>query len=173
MIACSSILGLFGELFNRLCCLLPTSHFCIPTGCELSFQIYILNGARNVLFCVVIWVMVKSLCFWFWTIVTLLEILCLGAHISAKLLLCPNSGISNRFSGKLWFDHLSWTPGRCGHFDAVPPSRSRDLPEPWFRQVKLAEPGRGCSAGKSGKGFSSWSSRNWSLLTFRLRFEPA
>lgn len=102
------------------------------------------------------------------SIATLLEILCLGACISAKLLLCPNSGSSSRFSSKLWFDHISWTLGTRVHFDAVLHSRSRDLPEPWLRQVKCAEPGRGCSGGKSGKGFSSWSSRNWSLLTFRL-----
>lgn len=63
------------------------------------------------------------------TIATLLGILCLGVHISAKLPPCPNSGILSRCSSKFWFDHLGWTLGRHGHFDAVPPSRSRDLRE--------------------------------------------
>lgn len=103
-----------------------TNHFCIPT-CELSFQICILNSARNVLFSVVsdgkepVFLALKV------TIATLLGILCLGVHISAKLLPCPNSGILSRCSSKFWFDHLGWTLGRHGHFDAVPPSRSRDL----------------------------------------------
>lgn len=136
-----------------------------------SFRIYIFNGARNVLSCVVIWVMAECVFLVLKVIVaTLLEILCLGTHVLAKLFLCPKSGIPSRFCWKLWLDHLSWTLGRCGQ---VPLSRSRDLPEPWFRQVKPAEHGRECSAGKPGKGFSSWSSRHCSLLPLRLWFEPA
>lgn len=108
MIACSSVLGPFWELFNRLCSLLATSHFCIPTGCELSFQMYILNSARNVLFLChnksdgkqPVFLVLKV------TIATLLEILCEGAHISAKLLPCPVSGISSRLSSKLWSSQL-------------------------------------------------------------------
>lgn len=53
-------------------------------------------------------------------IATLLEMLCLGTHISAKLLLFPKSGIPSRFCRKFWFDHLSWTLGRCGHLAATP-----------------------------------------------------
>lgn len=136
-----------------------------------SYKIYIFNGARNVLSCLVIWMMAESVLLVLKVIIaTLLDILCLGTHISTKLLLGPKSGIPSRFCR---FYHLSWTLGRCGQVASVPLSWGRDLPEPWFRQVKPTEHGTECSAGKSGKGFSPLSSRFCSLLAFRLWFEPA
>lgn len=54
------------------------------------------------------------------TIATLLEILCTGAYISSKLFFYTNSGISSRFSRKLWCNHCGRTLGSHAHFNAVP-----------------------------------------------------